>query len=218
MIEIIRRYSTVITVCLLALCAATLLYSQFRPTPGDSNATSGRRALYVRTSTSYQLYQYGMKALQERKDAVAEQDFRASIRSEEQNPLAWVALAELLRKQGKATEALRCYQNGLGLHPDWSSMMISYWDAAGQVDPETALRYAQLCDSLGHAMEAETAYAGVVSAVEHRRVPGLRKIRQQTSASPRQKASLAIALWRDHRHRQVETGPAMMKTGLPKVW
>jgi hypothetical protein len=34
MIETIRRYSAVITACLLALCAATLLYSQFRHTPG----------------------------------------------------------------------------------------------------------------------------------------------------------------------------------------
>lgn len=218
MIETIRRHNTLITVCLLGLCVSALLYAKSTEKASDSGASKeGRRAILVRTSAAYQLYGYGRQALLSNKDAAAAGAFRASIKAEPQNPLAWVALADLRRRQGKSVEAILCYQMALGPHPDWNSLMVSYWDAAGQTDPEAALHYAQLCESMKLEKEATMGYTAVVAAVAHRGANGVQAIQQGTTSSPKQKAALAIALWRDHLKQsgeKIQSVPAMFPRSI----
>jgi tetratricopeptide (TPR) repeat protein len=217
MLETMRRYRVGITLALLILCGAVLLKLEWRQSHARRSRMADRARLERITGVSYRSYQRGLRALQDRDDVLAEQEFRRSLQDDSQNPAAWLALADLLRKQKKSEEALACFRTALGPHPEWNPMRINYWRAAGQVDPEPVLGYAELCESLGNVQEATAAYAEVVVAVDHKQSHMFPKDVSEVAPSLKKRAYLAIAFWRDSQGRQAEASSAYAKAGVHKA-
>ncbi|MCW3096395.1 MAG: hypothetical protein JWL77_2013 [Chthonomonadaceae bacterium] len=216
-LETMRRYSVGITLALLILCGAVLLKLGLRQSHARSSRMANRARLERVTGASYRSYQNGLIALQDRDDALAEQEFRRSLQADPQNPAAWLALADVLKKQKKSEEALACFRTALGPHPGWNPVRISYWRATGQVDPELVLDYADLCESLDKVQEATAAYAEVVTAVDHKQSHMFPKDVSEVAPSLRKRAYLAIAFWRDSQGRHAEASSAYAKAGVHKA-
>ena len=215
MLETIRRYSNRITFLLLALCGvALLLYSTFHHAPTRGVRKSNGLPMMRPPSTAYRSYLHGLLAPNA---TITEQDFRRSIREDGKNPITWLALAELLRRQNRLKEALADYRMAFKPHPDWDAEWLSYWHKSGQIDPEAALRYAQLCDTPGNGKEAAVAYAGVNSAVEYKHLRALKGFDWKVVSSPKKSAYLAIAYWRDNQKRHTEALAAYALAGVRPV-
>jgi tetratricopeptide (TPR) repeat protein len=217
MLETMRRYSIGITLVLLILCGAVLLTLELRQAHARSSRMASRARLERITGAAYRSYQNGLGALQDRNDPLAEQEFRRSLQADPQNPAAWLALADILKRQKKSEEALACFRTALRPHPEWNPMRINYWRASGQVDPESVLGYAELCESLGNVQEATAAYAAVVEAVDRKQGHMFPKDISEVAPSLKNRAYLVIALWRNLQGRQAEASSAYAKAGVPKA-
>lgn len=212
MLETIRRYSNLITCCLLALSAGVLFYAFRVHPPGRTEAH--RKGRFTLISPPSQTYQNGLDALKNHNEALAEQRFRSAVQEDKQNMPAWLSLAGLLQKEGRGEEAFSCYRVALAPHPEWNSVKNRFWQLTGQIDPEEALHYAQLCVSLNRTQEIETAYGYVIRAVERKSVFWPKGSEWTTVSSSEKRAYLAIALWHHSQGCPAKARPASRKAGI----
>ncbi len=213
MMETIRRHSNKITFVLMAFCGLVLLllYPTLHHAPKHGVRTSNGVPLVRPPSIAYRSY---LRALLAANATVAEQELRRSIREDGKNPMVWLALAELLQKQNRRKEALADYRAAFNPHPDWDAQWRFSWHMSGQIDPEAALRYAQLCDTPGNGKEADAAYVGVQSAVAYKHLRALKKFDWKVVSTPKKRAYLAIAYWRDNQKRHTEALSAYTLAGV----
>lgn len=202
---------------LIALClvVAAILFPVFQ-VPGRRSGPRPRKvALDARVATSVRWLHDGYAAMRKGNISLAEHDFRRSIEIEEHNRFAWLALADLYCRHGRSIEALPCYRMALGSHPKWRSTLVSQWD--GGPDPESVLRYAKLCDSIGQKQEADHAYKAVVVSVEFRQALALQYKEFAPGSSPSQRAYTAIGVWRDHKGQRQQADLAYQTAGVNRV-